>query len=94
MSQTSSNSQQVVVSGGNVIVVCRFRPLNKREKEMGSKACTEFHADKKGVTINMSPVSSWALSNVSRKMREPLLLTNSTLIESSTWSHAKRKSTT
>jgi len=44
-------------------VVCRFRPLNKKEKEMGSKACTDFHADKKGVTINLSPENAGAFAS-------------------------------
>ncbi|CAI2377981.1 unnamed protein product [Moneuplotes crassus] len=41
--------------GGNVKVMCRFRPLNDSEKGRGgSNVCCEFHPSKKSVTINMS----------------------------------------
>jgi hypothetical protein len=47
----SSNANQSVSVGGNVIVVCRFRPLNRKEKEMGTVPCVEFGADKKGLSL-------------------------------------------
>jgi hypothetical protein len=37
-----------------VLVVCRFRPLNKKELQLGSKACVEFAADKKTVTVKLN----------------------------------------
>ena len=36
---------------GNVTVVCRFRPLNHKEKEMNDKMCVEFCSDLKTVAV-------------------------------------------
>ena len=36
---------------GNVIVVCRFRPLNKKELQMQNAICADFHPDGKTVTV-------------------------------------------
>jgi hypothetical protein len=38
---------------GNVMVVCRARPLNNKEIEKGAKCCIEFGKDKKNIAINM-----------------------------------------
>ena len=37
---------------GNIIVSCRFRPLNDKEKERGGETNVSFHSDKKTVEIN------------------------------------------
>jgi kinesin family member 5 len=47
---------------GNVTVVCRFRPLNQKEKDMNEKMCIEFGPDLKTVSIKslyegMTPLS-------------------------------------
>lgn len=42
------------------MVVCRARPLNKKEIEKGAKCCLEFHKDKKNIAINMTAESSQA----------------------------------
>ena len=39
---------------GNVIVVARCRPLNKKEIEKGANCCLTFNPDEKGLSINMS----------------------------------------
>ena len=45
--------------GGNVKVMCRFRPLNDNElSKGGSKICSEFHKNNKSVTINSSKKTS------------------------------------
>ena len=41
-------------STGNVMVVCRARPLNNKEIEKGAKCCLEFHKDQKNIAINMA----------------------------------------
>src|SRR5574343_102072 len=38
-------------SKGNVNVVCRFRPLNQKEKDMNEKPCVDFGADGKTVIV-------------------------------------------
>lgn len=38
-------------SKGNVTVVCRFRPLNQKEKDMNDKMCVEFCLDLKTVNV-------------------------------------------
>lgn len=40
--------------GGNVIVACRVRPLNKAEIQKGSKCCLDFAPDGKNIAINMT----------------------------------------
>ena len=40
-------------SSGNVTVVCRFRPFNESELEMGAKPIVNFNENKKNVTINV-----------------------------------------
>lgn len=47
-------------SSGNVMVVCRARPLNNKEIEKGAKCCLEFHKDKKNIAINMASETSAA----------------------------------
>lgn len=37
------DKQPVVVSGGNVLVVNRVRPLNNKEIEKGAKCCLDFN---------------------------------------------------
>lgn len=39
---------------GNVMVVCRVRPLNQKEIAKGSKCCLDFFPDKKTISIAMS----------------------------------------
>lgn len=41
-------------STGNVMVVCRARPLNNKELDKGAKCCLEFHKDQKNIAINMA----------------------------------------
>ena len=41
-------------SKGNVTVVCRFRPLNQKEKDMNDKMCIEFGPDLKTVSMKSS----------------------------------------
>ncbi|OMJ65627.1 hypothetical protein SteCoe_37881 [Stentor coeruleus] len=36
---------------GNVTVVCRFRPLNQKEKDMNDKPCVDFGSDGKTVVV-------------------------------------------
>lgn len=38
-------------SKGNVNVVCRFRPLNQKEKDMNEKPCVDFGSDGKTVIV-------------------------------------------
>lgn len=45
---------------GNVVVICRVRPLNKKEIAMGTSCCLDFHPDKKQVAIQMSEASTSA----------------------------------
>ena len=47
-------------STGNVMVVCRARPLNNKEIDKGAKCCLEFAKDKKNIAINMADTSSQA----------------------------------
>ena len=47
-------------SRGNVQVVCRVRPFNKKEKEKGVVQCLEFNPDKQKIAIKMSSESSSA----------------------------------
>jgi hypothetical protein len=46
-------NNNLLKSSGNVLVVCRVRPMNKSEIEKGSKTCLEFDKNKKNITINM-----------------------------------------
>lgn len=41
-------------TSGNVLVVCRVRPMNKSEIEKGTKCCLDFDKNKKNITLNMS----------------------------------------
>ena len=45
---------------GNVVVVCRVRPLNKMELAKGSNCCLDFSPDQKGLCLNMSHESTSA----------------------------------
>lgn len=47
-------------SAGNVVVVCRVRPLNKKEIALGAHCCLDFNPDTKNITINMSNESGSA----------------------------------
>lgn len=47
-------------SSGNVMVVCRARPLNNKEIDRGAKCCLDFHKDKKNIAINMTSETSSA----------------------------------
>ena len=47
-------------STGNVMVVCRARPLNNKEIDKGAKCCLEFNKDKKNIAINMASETSSA----------------------------------
>ena len=48
----SSSASDSSGGPGNVIVVCRFRPLNQNElSHGGSNVCADFHPNKKSVTI-------------------------------------------
>ena len=44
-------------NSGNVTVVCRFRPFNNREKEMGVSQAVEFNPDGKRCKILLPQVS-------------------------------------
>lgn len=47
-------SKEATPQAGNVKVVCRFRPLNDREKnEAGQNLCVKF-LDEKTCTVNVS----------------------------------------
>lgn len=51
-STASTSDSSSSTSSGNVIVVCRFRPLNQNElNHGGSCVCADFHPNKKSVTI-------------------------------------------
>ena len=44
---SSTSSSDSHSSGGNVIVVCRFRPLNQNElNHGGTNVCADFHPNK------------------------------------------------
>lgn len=47
-------------NSGNVMVVCRVRPLNAKEVAKGSKCCLDFFKNKKDIAINMTSESSSA----------------------------------
>jgi hypothetical protein len=51
---SSSSSQAVQIQGGNVIIVTRVRPLNKKEIEMGTQICLDFHPNKKEITLKLT----------------------------------------
>ena len=52
-STSSTSSDAHSSSGGNVIVVCRFRPLNQNElNHGGSNICVDFHPNKRAWTIS------------------------------------------
>ncbi len=53
-SKSNSPTRSAVATSGNVLVVCRFRPLNAKEKEMGTKPCCDFAGDKKQVKLNLT----------------------------------------
>ena len=51
-SASSASDSSGAASTGNVIVVCRFRPLNQNElNHGGTNVCSDFHPNKKSVTI-------------------------------------------
>ena len=41
-------------TSGNVLVVNRIRPLNKKEIEKGAKCCLDFNPDKRNITLHLS----------------------------------------
>ena len=45
------------MSTGNVVVVCRVRPLNKSEIARGASCCLDFDPNKKNICLNMSDAS-------------------------------------
>lgn len=45
---------------GNVVVVCRVRPLNKKEIGMGTTCCLDFNPDGQKITLSMSEASTSA----------------------------------
>lgn len=47
-------NNNLLKTSGNVLVVCRVRPMNKSEIEKGSKTCLDFDKNKKNITINMT----------------------------------------
>ena len=55
---SGEEQKQSKASSGNVMVVCRVRPLNKKEIDKGSVCCLDFRPDKKGITINMTSDST------------------------------------
>lgn len=42
LNNTSSTTQNHVQTMGNIKVVCRFRPLNEKEKGVSQNLCVEF----------------------------------------------------
>ena len=44
---------------GNVIVACRVRPLNSKEKEKGGDCCVEFGNDNQTISINIADGSAF-----------------------------------
>lgn len=48
------------IQGGNVIVVTRVRPLNRKEIEMGTNICLDFHPNKRDITLTLSQESAGA----------------------------------
>ena len=57
-------------SGGNVTVVCRFRPFNEAEKSLGVKQAVEFNEDPKKCKI-LLPAVSTPPTNMSRPGKSP-----------------------
>jgi kinesin family protein 5 len=51
ISEISSSIEESGESKGNVNVVCRFRPLNQKEKDMNEKPCVDFGSDGKTVIV-------------------------------------------
>lgn len=47
-------------NSGNVVVACRVRPINNKEKAMGTSCCIDFSQDHRNLTLNMSTESSSA----------------------------------
>ena len=45
-------------SGGNVMVVCRVRPMNASEIARGAKCCLDFNKDGKSIAITMATESA------------------------------------
>lgn len=63
-SKTSSNAGDAVqIQGGNVIVVTRVRPLNRKEIEMGTQICLTFNPNRKDITLNLTPENAGAFPN-------------------------------
>jgi hypothetical protein len=48
------NNNNPLKSSGNMLVVCRARPMIKQEIEMGSKNCLDLDKNKKNLTLNLS----------------------------------------
>ena len=51
-------------NSGNVTVVCRFRPFNQKEKDMGTEAVVDFKPDKQKIFIKLDKVSSHDISPI------------------------------
>jgi hypothetical protein len=48
------NNNNPLKSSGNMLVVCRARPMIKQEIEMGSKNCLDLDKNQKNLTLNLS----------------------------------------
>ena len=46
---------------GNVRVLCRFRPLNDKEKQMSEQLCVDFSSDQQTVVIHPQTESTGPL---------------------------------
>ncbi|CAG9331391.1 unnamed protein product [Blepharisma stoltei] len=46
------------VGSGNIKVVCRFRPLNQKEKEISMRVCVDFSSDNKTVIVKSQQENS------------------------------------
>ena len=57
---TSNAGEAVVIQGGNVIVVTRVRPLNRKEIEMGTQICLTFNPNRRDITLNLTPENAGA----------------------------------
>ena len=43
-----------------MIVVTRVRPLNRKEIEMGTQVCLDFHPNKKDIALKVKLIASYA----------------------------------
>ena len=56
---------------GNVRVLCRFRPLNDKEKQMSEQLCVDFSSDQQTVVILIDEYDKPILDNIA----DPVLAT-------------------